>query len=172
MPTFTPSMDMGGYVVVINAEQVLVTGNKFNQKLYRRHTTGRPGSMKVETFKDLQAVRGSSLLPLPGWGCDVIWSNSYLNLHAAPVAVPVLSASHMFHRACLCTQPAATPACRQLTVYETPLLAADTRAHHREGSEGHAHARPPRQRPVPPPQGAISCAILSPRASGMPAWPG
>jgi Ribosomal protein L13 len=57
MPTFTPSMDMGGYVVVINAEQVLVTGNKFNQKLYRRHTTGRPGSMKVETFKDLQAVR-------------------------------------------------------------------------------------------------------------------
>lgn len=66
MPTFTPSMDMGGYVVVINAEQVLVTGNKFNQKLYRRHTTGRPGSMKVETFKDLQAVRGSSLGPLPG----------------------------------------------------------------------------------------------------------
>lgn len=58
MPTFTPSMDMGGYVVVINAEQVLVTGNKFNQKLYRRHTTGRPGSMKIETFKDLQAVRG------------------------------------------------------------------------------------------------------------------
>lgn len=55
MPTFTPSMDMGGYVVVINAEQVLVTGNKFNQKLYRRHTTGRPGSMKIETFKDLQA---------------------------------------------------------------------------------------------------------------------
>jgi large subunit ribosomal protein L13 len=53
-------MDMGGYVVVINAEQVLVTGNKFNQKLYRRHTTGRPGSMKVETFKDLQAVRGFS----------------------------------------------------------------------------------------------------------------
>jgi Ribosomal protein L13 len=62
MPTFTPSMDMGGYVVVINAEQVLVTGNKFNQKLYRRHTTGRPGSMKVETFKDLQAVRASKPL--------------------------------------------------------------------------------------------------------------
>lgn len=55
LPTFTPSMDMGGYVVVINAEQVLVTGNKFNQKLYRRHTTGRPGSMKIETFKDLQS---------------------------------------------------------------------------------------------------------------------
>lgn len=55
LPTFTPSMDMGGFVVVINAEKVVVTGNKFNDKLYKRHTTGRPGSMKVETFKELQA---------------------------------------------------------------------------------------------------------------------
>jgi large subunit ribosomal protein L13 len=55
LPTYTPSMDMGGYVVIINAEQVMVTGNKFNDKLYRRHTTGRPGSMKIERFKDLQA---------------------------------------------------------------------------------------------------------------------
>lgn len=38
--------------------QVVVTGNKFNDKLYRRHTTGRPGSMKIERFKDLQAVSG------------------------------------------------------------------------------------------------------------------
>ena len=38
---------MGGYVVVINAEKVAVSGNKNQQKLYRRHTTGRPGAMKV-----------------------------------------------------------------------------------------------------------------------------
>eukprot|EP00240_Pyramimonas_obovata_P012609 CAMPEP_0118935390 /NCGR_PEP_ID=MMETSP1169-20130426/15608_1 /TAXON_ID=36882 /ORGANISM="Pyramimonas obovata, Strain CCMP722" /LENGTH=236 /DNA_ID=CAMNT_0006878425 /DNA_START=67 /DNA_END=777 /DNA_ORIENTATION=+ len=55
LPTYTPSMDMGGYVVVINAEKVQVTGNKNSQKLYRRHTTGRPGKMKVETFDQLQA---------------------------------------------------------------------------------------------------------------------
>lgn len=55
LPTYTPSVDMGGYVVVINADKVTVTGNKSNDKLYRRHTTGRPGKMKVETFNQLQA---------------------------------------------------------------------------------------------------------------------
>jgi large subunit ribosomal protein L13 len=50
---YTPSMDMGGYVIVINAEKVQVGGDKENQKLYYRHT-GRPGSLKTETFKHLQ----------------------------------------------------------------------------------------------------------------------
>lgn len=58
LPTYTPSVDMGGYVVVINAAQVEVTGRKYDEKLYRRVNVGRPGSMKVETFKELQAVRG------------------------------------------------------------------------------------------------------------------
>lgn len=53
MPTYTPSIDMGAYVVVINAEKVAVTGKKRSQKLYRRHS-GRPGGMKVETFEQLQ----------------------------------------------------------------------------------------------------------------------
>ncbi len=47
---------MGSYVVIVNAEKVTVSGNKFNDKMYRRHT-GRPGSLKEETFKKLQAVR-------------------------------------------------------------------------------------------------------------------
>lgn len=55
LPTYTPSVDMGGYVVVINADKVTVTGRKFDDKLYRRVNVGRPGSMKVETFKELQA---------------------------------------------------------------------------------------------------------------------
>jgi large subunit ribosomal protein L13 len=55
MPTYSPSVDMGGYVVVINAEKIEVTGNKKKDKLYRNHTTGRPGKMKVETFEQLQA---------------------------------------------------------------------------------------------------------------------
>ena len=50
---------MGGFVVVVNAEKVVVTGSKASQKLYKRHTTGRPGSMKEETFAQLQAVRAS-----------------------------------------------------------------------------------------------------------------
>jgi large subunit ribosomal protein L13 len=53
-PTYTPHMDTGDFVVVINAEKVAVTGKKRTQKLYRRHS-GRPGGMKTETFAKLQA---------------------------------------------------------------------------------------------------------------------
>lgn len=53
-PNYTPHMDTGDYVIVINADKVLVTGRKPDQKLYRRHS-GRPGGMKVETFNQLQA---------------------------------------------------------------------------------------------------------------------
>lgn len=52
-PTFTPHMDTGDFVIVINAEKVDVTGKKRSQKLYRRHS-GRPGGMKTETFEKLQ----------------------------------------------------------------------------------------------------------------------
>lgn len=50
-------MDMGAYVIVINADKVTVTGSKFNEKTYFNHVTGRPGSYRIETFKDLQKVR-------------------------------------------------------------------------------------------------------------------
>jgi large subunit ribosomal protein L13 len=53
-PDFTPSIDTGDFVVVINAEKIEVTGRKASQKLYRRHS-GRPGGMKVESFEKLQA---------------------------------------------------------------------------------------------------------------------
>ncbi|AFY33889.1 50S ribosomal protein L13 [Calothrix sp. PCC 7507] len=52
-PEFTPHMDTGDFVIVINAEKVAVTGKKRTQKLYRRHS-GRPGGMKTETFAKLQ----------------------------------------------------------------------------------------------------------------------
>ncbi len=51
-PTFTPHIDTGDFVVVINAEKIQVTGKKGSQKLYRRHS-GRPGGMKTETFDKL-----------------------------------------------------------------------------------------------------------------------
>lgn len=52
-PTYTPYMDTGDFVIVVNAEKVQVTGKKREQKLYRRHS-GRPGGMKTETFAKLQ----------------------------------------------------------------------------------------------------------------------
>lgn len=53
-PHYTPHIDTGDFVIVINAEKVAVTGKKRTQKLYRRHS-GRPGGMKTETFAKLQA---------------------------------------------------------------------------------------------------------------------
>ncbi len=53
-PTFTPHMDVGDFVIVVNAEKVEVTGKKRSQKLYRRHSC-RPGGMKTETFAKLQS---------------------------------------------------------------------------------------------------------------------
>jgi large subunit ribosomal protein L13 len=53
-PSYTPHMDTGDFVIVVNAEKVVVTGRKNEQKLYRRHS-GRPGGMKMETFDQLQA---------------------------------------------------------------------------------------------------------------------
>ncbi len=52
-PEFTPHLDTGDFVVVVNADKIRVTGKKAQQKLYRRHS-GRPGGMKVETFNALQ----------------------------------------------------------------------------------------------------------------------
>lgn len=52
---YTPSMQMGAYVIVINADKVAVTGNKELGKLYHRHTVGRPGGWKVETLRELRA---------------------------------------------------------------------------------------------------------------------
>lgn len=51
-PTFTPHVDTGDFVVVINAAEVKLTGRKPAQKTYHRHT-GRPGSLKTENFRDL-----------------------------------------------------------------------------------------------------------------------
>ena len=52
-PEYTPHLDTGDFVIVVNAEKVEVTGKKRTQKLYRRHS-GRPGGMKTETFDKLQ----------------------------------------------------------------------------------------------------------------------
>ena len=53
-PEYTPHLDTGDFVIVINAEKIKVTGKKRTQKVYHRHS-GRPGGMKTETFAQLQA---------------------------------------------------------------------------------------------------------------------
>jgi len=52
-PSFTPHLDTGDFVIVVNAEKIEVSGKKSSQKLYRRHS-GRPGGMKIEKFETLR----------------------------------------------------------------------------------------------------------------------
>ena len=55
-PTFTPHVDCGDYVVIINAEQAILTGKKLEQKFYRHHS-GWIGGLKEVKYKDLMAKR-------------------------------------------------------------------------------------------------------------------
>lgn len=55
-PTFTPHIDTGDFVIIINAEQALLTGNKLQQKKYYHHS-GYPGGLKEVSYKDLMAKK-------------------------------------------------------------------------------------------------------------------
>ena len=50
-PEYTPFLDTGDFVIVVNAERVAVTGRKMEDKLYYRHS-GHPGGLKVETLRE------------------------------------------------------------------------------------------------------------------------
>jgi len=60
-PTFTPHVDTGDHVVIINAGKVHLTGNKLRTKQYIHHT-GYPGGLKVEAAGALHARRPAELL--------------------------------------------------------------------------------------------------------------
>ena len=53
-PTYTPFLDTGDYVIVINASKIVLTGNKLDQKKYRHHT-GYPGGLKEVDYRTLMA---------------------------------------------------------------------------------------------------------------------
>ena len=53
-PTYTPHMDVGDHVIIINCDKVVLTGRKLDQKIYRSHS-GYIGGMKEITAKDLLA---------------------------------------------------------------------------------------------------------------------
>ena len=60
-PTYTPHIDTGDFVVVINAEKISVTGNKLEDKLYRRHS-GYPGGLKTRTLNDMLERRPEEVI--------------------------------------------------------------------------------------------------------------
>ena len=78
-PTFTPHMDMGDYVIVTNADKVVVTGNKTHNKMYYSHS-GYLGHLKTTPFNEImakhptmavtEAVKG--MLPRNHLGADMI----------------------------------------------------------------------------------------------------
>lgn len=60
-PEYTPHMDTGDYIVVVNAEKVRVTGNKTRDKLYYRHS-GYPGGLKTVNFEKLQQQSPTTII--------------------------------------------------------------------------------------------------------------
>jgi len=62
-PEFTPHVDTGDYIVVVNAEKLRVTGNKAKDKLYHRHTT-YPGGLRTTNFEKMQSKHPERVLQL------------------------------------------------------------------------------------------------------------
>jgi len=64
---FTPHLDTGDFVVVINADKLRVTGDKMNDKLYYRHS-GRPGSLRVESLEERMVKYPERVIRDAVWG--------------------------------------------------------------------------------------------------------
>lgn len=60
-PEYTPHVDTGDYIVVINAEKITVTGNKAQNKIYHSHS-GYPGGLKSISFEKLQAKKPEMII--------------------------------------------------------------------------------------------------------------
>ena len=104
-PIFSPHLDTGDFVVVINAEKVMLTGKKLKDKLYHRHT-GYPGGLKTTTAEQMlrkhptrvveYAVRG--MLPKTKLG-DALFRKLCSLLrpeHGAPVLPTAAVSDHVF----------------------------------------------------------------------------
>ena len=62
-PIFTPHMDTGDYVIIVNAAKVKVTGKKLDQKIYYRHS-GYVGGMKETTLREMMAKKPERVIEL------------------------------------------------------------------------------------------------------------
>jgi len=63
-PEFTPHVDTGDFVVVVNADKIRVTGNKATDKKYHAHS-GFPGGLKTRSFSELQSTSPEKIVRLP-----------------------------------------------------------------------------------------------------------
>ena len=66
-PIFTPGLDTGDFVVVVNAEKVTVTGNKLTEKFYYRYS-GYPGGMTAVSLRDQLAKHPNRVIEHAVWG--------------------------------------------------------------------------------------------------------
>lgn len=66
-PSYTPFLDMGNFVIVINASKVKLTGKKLKQKVYYRHS-GYPGGIKEIKAQELMAKAPEKMIRLAVWG--------------------------------------------------------------------------------------------------------
>ena len=66
-PGFTPGVEMGDYVIVVNAERIKVTGNKLDDKMYHRHT-GYPGGLKSMNLREMLARNPERVIEKAVWG--------------------------------------------------------------------------------------------------------
>ena len=60
-PSYSPHLDMGDYVIVVNAEKVRVTGDKLRQKMYYSHS-GYPGGFRAVSLKDMLAKKPEAVI--------------------------------------------------------------------------------------------------------------
>jgi large subunit ribosomal protein L13 len=66
-PEFTPGLDTGDFVIVVNAERVKMTGTKLESKKYYRHS-GDPGHLKVRTARELREATPERIVRYAVWG--------------------------------------------------------------------------------------------------------
>lgn len=66
-PTYTPHTDCGEFVIIINTDKAVLTGNKLDQKVWYRHT-GYVGGIKAVKYRDLMATRSDKAMELAVWG--------------------------------------------------------------------------------------------------------
>ncbi|MBQ7822066.1 MAG: 50S ribosomal protein L13 [Clostridia bacterium] len=82
-PEFTPNVDCGEFVIIINASKAILTGNKLTQKYYRHHS-GYIGGLKEVQYKTLMATKPELAMELAVKGMlpkNTIGANSFNRLH-------------------------------------------------------------------------------------------
>jgi len=66
-PIYTPHVDTGDYVVIVNADKAILTGNKMDKKMYYKHT-GYPGGIKAQNFRSFMEKSPEKVVYKAIWG--------------------------------------------------------------------------------------------------------